>query len=318
VRVDGIAYSILGTPAEQLTGHQPNVSDANVTNRVVTPTQITLIAQAGPMQVNVSFLNPVEVHSKLSNSLDLDSLSLFSQGIGSSNQCPSHTSPFRQSRLMVQVIKWKYIPTLGHVCEIVLATIAYLLKIVDWAQTMASSMLTSDIMSWNVTSNDDAIYHTATYLQPVLFSEGSSQAGWGTFYYATKAVSDFYSFHLVAHGPLIQDKNVTYRISDVLSALLVFIANGVLDNQGASSTDASLSQRIAFAMSRDLGIIQATQDPVVFVIGYTTDPAISYPAQSGIPAQQRRPYYKIKYSDDESLVTPHIFGVEIVLISSFR
>jgi len=65
-------------------------------------------------------------------------------------------------------------------------------------------------------------------------------------------------------------------------------------------------------------MIQATRDPVVFVFGYTTDPAIGYPAQSGIPAQQRRPYYKLRYSDDESLVTPRIFGVAIVLISSFR
>ena len=104
----------------------------------------------------------------------------------------------------------------------------------------------------------------------------------------------------------------------MLSALSVFVPNGVLDNQGAASTDPILPTGIVFAISRDLGIIQATQDPVVFVLGYTTDPAISYPAQSGIPAQQRRPYYKLKYSDDESLVTPRIFGVEIVLISSFR
>ena len=203
MRVDGAAYSILGMPFDSLYEYQLNGSDAAVTNTVMTPTQITLIAQAGPMQVNISFFNPVEVRSKHSNSLNLDSLSLFSQGIGSSNQYLSHTSPFRQSRLMVQVIKWKCIPTLDHVCEIVLGTIAYLLKIVDWAQTMAPASFITDVMLWNVTSNDEVIYHTATYLQPVLFSEGFSQAGWGTFYYATKAVSDFYSFHLVAHGPRI-------------------------------------------------------------------------------------------------------------------
>ncbi len=94
----------------------------------------------------------------------------------------------------------------------------------------------------------------------------------------------------------------------------MFMSNGVLDNQGAVPTDPTLPIGIVFAISRDLGTIQATQDPVVFVLGYTTDPAISYPAQPGIPAQQRRPYYKLKYSDDESLVTPRIFGVEIILI----
>jgi len=76
--------------------------------------------------------------------------------------------------------------------------------------------------------------------------------------------------------------------------------------------------RIVFALSRDFGMIQATQDPVVFALGYTTDPSISYPAQSGIPAQKRRPYYKLKYSDDKSLVAPRIFGVVIVLTSPFR
>jgi hypothetical protein len=74
-----------------------------------------------------------------------------------------------------------------------------IMKIVDWVPTTVS--LISDVMLWNVTSNDEVIYHTATYLQPSLFSENLSQAGWGTFYYATKAVSDFYSLHLVAHDP---------------------------------------------------------------------------------------------------------------------
>ena len=174
-------------------------------------------------------------------------------------------------------------------------------------------------MVWNVTSNDEAIYHTATYLQPVLFSENSSQAGWGTFYHATKAVSVSYSFRLVAHRPWIQDNNVTYKISDVQSAISMFITNGVLDNnQGVASTNPILPTDMVFAISRDLGTIQDTQDPVVFVLGYTTDPAISYPAQYGIPAQQRRPYYKLKYLDDEPLVTLRILRVAIVLISSFR
>ena len=173
-------------------------------------------------------------------------------------------------------------------------------------------------MQWNVTSNDEAIYHTATYLQPALFSEDLSQAGWGTFYHATKAVSGFYSFHLVVHGPGIQDNNVTYKTSQVSDTLTMFVTNGTLDNQWAAPGDTMFAFELAFALSHDLGMIQATQNPVVFVLGYTTDPAIDYPAQSSTPAQQRRPYYKFKYSDDESLVTPRILGVAIVLISYFR
>ena len=97
----------------------------------------------------------------------------------------------------------------------------------------------------------------------------------------------------------------------------MFVSSGVLDNQGTAAipNDPLVFDDIVFAFSRDLGMIQATQDPVVFALGYTTDPAISYPAQSGGPAQQRRPYYKLQYSDDESLVIPCIFGVAIVLTS---
>ena len=73
MRVDGTAYGILGTSVKNLMELVGNVSNANITNRVVTPTQTTLTAQAGPMQVNVTFLNPVEVRLKFFNSLNLDS-----------------------------------------------------------------------------------------------------------------------------------------------------------------------------------------------------------------------------------------------------
>ena len=63
---------------------------------------------------------------------------------------------------------------------------------------------------------------------------------------------------------------------------------------------------MTFAILRDLGTIQATQSPIVWAFGLTTDPAISYANQSG-SAQSRSPYYKSRYADDESLVTLHIF-----------
>ena len=58
-----------------------------------------------------------------------------------------------------------------------------------------------------------------------------------------------------------------------------------------------------FAISRDLGNIQATTDPVVWAIGYTTDPAINCHNLSGAPPIYRSPYYKIKYSNDEELAS---------------
>ena len=57
-----------------------------------------------------------------------------------------------------------------------------------------------------------------------------------------------------------------------------------------------------FAISRDLGTIKATQAPVVWAIGYTTDYAISYTDLSGAPTY-RSPYYKTQYPLDDGLVS---------------
>ena len=70
MRVDGTTYCILGqicnyylsSPYEgDTTLITVPLNPTNVTNRVITPTQITLTVEAGPMQVNVTFFNPVEV-----------------------------------------------------------------------------------------------------------------------------------------------------------------------------------------------------------------------------------------------------------------
>jgi hypothetical protein len=57
VRVDNITYSFLGSS---------NIVNGSVnhTSMVITPTQTKLTAEAGPMQFNVTFLNPIEVHTK--------------------------------------------------------------------------------------------------------------------------------------------------------------------------------------------------------------------------------------------------------------
>ena len=54
MRVDGITYSFLG---DTLLVN----NTVNLTNVAVTPTQTMVAARAGPMQVNLTFLNPIEV-----------------------------------------------------------------------------------------------------------------------------------------------------------------------------------------------------------------------------------------------------------------
>lgn len=117
----------------------------------------------------------------------------------------------------------------------------------------------------------------------------------------------------------VQGNNITYKISDAGTTLQLFKGFGFLDNQEVAidvKPGSNSGETIVFAISRDLGIIQATQAPVVWAIGYTTDPAISYAAQSDTRPQQRSPYYKLQYpqAGDHSLVSRSMFVDAIVLI----
>jgi hypothetical protein len=60
VRVDGLTYPLLG-------GVLPNLYNdtVNFTSIAITPTQTVASARAGPMQVNLTFLNPIEVRFSL-------------------------------------------------------------------------------------------------------------------------------------------------------------------------------------------------------------------------------------------------------------
>jgi hypothetical protein len=86
----------------------------------------------------------------------------------------------------------------------------------------------------------------------------------------------------------------------------------VLDNQTDLNFRPINLNYSVFAISRDLGRIQATGDPVVWAVGLTTDPAISYTALSGAAPQVRSLFYKAQYPDfnDTSLVSVHILGDE--------
>ena len=86
--------------------------------------------------------------------------------------------------------------------------------------------------------------------------------------------------------------------------------NGVLDNQTDPNFRPISPNFAVFALSRDLGLIQATEDPVVWAVGLTMDPVINYTALSGAAPQQRSFFYKTQYPDDKSLVSVHIHGGE--------
>ena len=166
----------------------------------MTPTQITLTTQAGPMQVNMSFFNPVEVRSNFFNSLNFYSLILFSQGIGSGNPHPSHTSPLWHSRWMVQLIKWKCILTLAHVCEIILRTIAYLMKNCRFGDNGGYQHRTFAV-ECHIKRRDYLPHFNV--LSTSLVERGFLSGGMGYVLLCYEGCKRLLLFYLVAHGPCI-------------------------------------------------------------------------------------------------------------------
>src|SRR5450631_2085325 len=99
----------------------------------------------------------------------------------------------------------------------------------------------------------------------------------------------------------MQGNNVTYQAASDADSRGNFTRNGMLPSQQHSNLNFTSDRFAVFAISRDLGTIQATQDPVVWAIGYTTDVAINYTDLSGATSTSRDPYYKIKYSNNADL-----------------
>jgi hypothetical protein len=106
----------------------------------------------------------------------------------------------------------------------------------------------------------------------------------------------------------VQGDNVTFQIASDADSQSTFTGYGVLYSLDPNqvSNPRPISNDFVFAISRDLGTIQATQDPVVWAIGYTIDPVINYSDLSGVPQTSHSPYYKIQYSNDEELAS--IYG----------
>jgi hypothetical protein len=100
---------------------------------------------------------------------------------------------------------------------------------------------------------------------------------------------------------LVQGDDVTHQVASYADSWGNFTRYGKLNGQQDPDTGL-ISDNFVFAISRDLGTIQAT-DPVVWAIGYITDSAINYTDLSGAPPMSRTPYYKTQYSNDKELAS---------------
>ncbi|KAI9433020.1 hypothetical protein H4582DRAFT_1820406 [Lactarius indigo] len=244
VRIDGSTYSFLGgVPGNTVASVNVTV---NITGTVITPTQTVVSAQAGPMEFNLTFLNPIEPGDWVKQSIPFSYLALSAESLDGA----AHN---------VQV----YSDISG-----------------EW-----NSGDRSHVIRWSATSASDLVYHTVNLQNPVVFNEISNQAEWGSAYYAMKSAN-----------------NVTFKIAQDTISRGLFVLNGVLDNQTDPNFRSIANNFAVFAISRDLGTIQATNDPIVWTVGFTLDPPINYTDPSGAAPRQRSLFYKTRYSSDTSLI----------------
>ncbi|KAH9004848.1 hypothetical protein EDB83DRAFT_2533223 [Lactarius deliciosus] len=244
VRVDNKTFVILGYS-------DSGITPANVTSMVVSPTQSTLSAKAGHMQINLTFLNPIEPGDWVKQSIPLSYMSLTAtslDGVAHSVQVYSDLSAYWLSGDRSQELLWMGI------------------------------------------GDDSVIGHQVKRQNPTLSSRVTTYTDWGTLHHFMK-MSD----------------NITWKVDESSVSRRSFMLNGVLEDLGLQwgeswnyLTPGNLTVTV-FAMSRDLGTIQATQDPVIWVVGYTTDPVIGYTDLSGT-SQLRSPVYKVQYPDDRFLI----------------
>ena len=143
------------------------------------------------MQVNLTFLNPIEVRFH-SVTFNVHIRIILSPKIGSSNPSHSRTWLSPRARLTGQVTLCRCIRMSAEVRAVVLRSPSLLLSLVtEW-----NSGDRSQTIQWSSSPNNDVIFHRVTLQTqtPALFTEITDQAGWGTLYYAMKAVRDSYQF----------------------------------------------------------------------------------------------------------------------------
>ncbi|KAH9052374.1 hypothetical protein EDB87DRAFT_1722946, partial [Lactarius vividus] len=238
VRVDNITYLFLGF-ADTVN------ATVNLTSTVISPTQTKLTAEAGPMQVNLTFLNPIEPRDWVKQSIPFSYLFLTAKSLDGA----AHT---------VQVF--------SHLSS-------------EWV-----SADRNQVVVWTTTTNSDVVYHSVRLQNPAVFNEIATQQEWGTLHYAIKSGG-----------------KITYSVAGVTDAIGLFQLQGVLDNHTDVNFRPINDNWPVVGISRDLGTIQATLDPVVWTIGFITDPVINYTDLSGA-SQERSLFYKTQYPDDTSLI----------------
>ncbi|KAH9027643.1 hypothetical protein EDB85DRAFT_2276653 [Lactarius pseudohatsudake] len=272
VRVDNSTYLFLGNASTVNT-------TVNLTNVAISPTQTKLIADAGPMQINLTFLNPIERGDWVKQSIPFSYMTLTAE----SRDGTAHAiQVYSDLNLGARAPLYYTFSASSPACSSFSRLLSRLL-FHAYEGPRSSGIAQLDSAATSATGVVDNGGHFNYAISP--------QPEWGTLYYGMQSG---------VRG------DITTNISEVPASRDSFRLNGVLGNlDQVYNTTPNYQDSTVFAISRDLGTIQATQDPVISVIGYDANLVINYTDLSGA-TQKRKLLYQDKYGGKGDILADFI------------
>ncbi|KAJ7283980.1 DUF1793-domain-containing protein [Mycena rebaudengoi] len=260
VKVDGKAYSFLGASANVGT-----FTKATQKSSKFTATQSIFVLSAGPVDLTVTFLSPVEPNDLLKHSIPFSYLAVSAASTdGASHSVQVYTD-----------ISAEWVSGDNGL-------------VVDWNSTTSGSILTHQVQLASQTvfgENGDHTQCKRAILPNTKIRLTQQQMG------------------LLSTPYRMQTAGVTtYQTGSDVNVRTQFVNNGRLANTLDTGFRAINNNWPVFGLSRDLGSISAATAPVVFSVGHIRDPVINYVVAGG-GLQARSPYFLSEFPTSASLIS---------------
>ncbi|KAG8851725.1 hypothetical protein FRC20_001668, partial [Serendipita sp. 405] len=139
-------------------------------------------------------------------------------------------------------------------------------------------------MTWSTTKSDNLILHTFSLAPQNQFQTTDNRVEYGQAYHA-----------------MLPSEGVTYQIAGDRVVRGGFNTTGHLNNTADTDFRAISNNWPCFSFAKDLGDITSPSPPVVFAVGLSRDPAISYTASG--TQQSRSLFYRTQFSSDTDAIS---------------
>ncbi|KAG8806415.1 hypothetical protein FRC19_007267, partial [Serendipita sp. 401] len=153
-------------------------------------------------------------------------------------------------------------------------------------------------MTWSTTKSNSLILHTFSLAAQTQFQATDNRVEYGLGYHA-----------------MIPSDGVTYQSGQDTVLRGGFRTGGALNNTADTNFRDIEQQWPCFAFAKDLGnITDSSTAPVVFAVGLSRDPAISYTA--GGTQQSRSLFYRTQFSTDSDAISFFLNDYELAVSSA--